>query len=130
MKFKICNKCGALVRVINDCSCANCGIICCGEPMKEIIPNSQDASVEKHVPVINILPDNKVSVIVGETPHPMIEAHYIAWIMLKTNLGEYTHYLKPNDEPKTTFLLQENEKVESAICYCNLHGLWQKNMEN
>ncbi len=30
------SKRGALVKVLIDCTCVNCGIKCCGETMKEI----------------------------------------------------------------------------------------------
>lgn len=48
--IKKCLKCGALVEVINDCNCSECGITCCGEPMVKLISNSVDASFEKHIP--------------------------------------------------------------------------------
>lgn len=35
-KYVICEKCGALVKVLIECTCENCGIKCCGENMKEI----------------------------------------------------------------------------------------------
>ena len=35
-KIVLCEKCGAMVKVIIDCTCQNCGIQCCGETMKEI----------------------------------------------------------------------------------------------
>ena len=35
-KIVICEKCGAMVKVLIDCTCENCGIKCCGEVMKEI----------------------------------------------------------------------------------------------
>ncbi|MBR5281139.1 MAG: hypothetical protein IKU26_09295 [Clostridia bacterium] len=35
-KIVICEKCGAMVQVLIDCTCENCGIKCCGEKMKEI----------------------------------------------------------------------------------------------
>ena len=46
--IKKCNSCGATIKVIKDCNCPNCGIVCCDEPMKVITPNSVDAAVEKH----------------------------------------------------------------------------------
>ena len=36
MKLVKCMKCGAMVEVIKDCTCDDCGIKCCGETMKEI----------------------------------------------------------------------------------------------
>ncbi len=35
-KFVRCEKCGAMVKVLIDCNCGDCGIRCCNEPMKEI----------------------------------------------------------------------------------------------
>ena len=35
-KIVLCEKCGAMVQVLIDCTCENCGIKCCGEAMKEI----------------------------------------------------------------------------------------------
>ena len=31
-----CAKCGAMVKVLIDCTCKDCGIKCCNETMKEI----------------------------------------------------------------------------------------------
>ncbi len=126
--FKICRKCGALIQVLEDCTCSDCGIQCCGERVELITPNSQDGSVEKHVPMLHFLDKQTVEVSVGETLHPMQEAHHIAWIMIRTTLGEQVHYLDPHGDPKTTFALSKGEKVLQAISYCNLHGLWQKNL--
>ena len=35
-KYLRCEKCGAMVKVLVDCTCEGCGIRCCEEPMKEI----------------------------------------------------------------------------------------------
>ena len=51
---KKCMKCGAYVKVFEDCTCPNCGIKCCGEEMKALVPNSVDAAAEKHVPTYEI----------------------------------------------------------------------------
>ena len=55
--IKKCQKCGALVEVINDCNCWDCGITCCGEPMVKLISNSVDASFEKHIPTFEYVDD-------------------------------------------------------------------------
>ena len=52
----------------------------------EVIPNTTDAAVEKHVPVVEIN-DNKVTVTVGSVLHPMLDVHYIEWIILETDRG-------------------------------------------
>ena len=55
--IKRCKSCGATVKVIDDCNCNECGIICCGEPMEKLVPNSVDAAVEKHVPTYEKVDD-------------------------------------------------------------------------
>lgn len=126
--FKICTKCGALIRAIDNCSGGNCGIQCCGLPMQTLIPNTHDGAVEKHVPVVTHH-KGYIEVAVGEVPHPSTSEHYIEWVLLKTNLGEYVHYFEPGEAPATTFLLQPKETVEAVLSFCNLHGLWQKNLD-
>ena len=54
--------------------------------MQELVPNTTDAAVEKHVPVIQI-DGSKVTVTVGSAEHPMIPEHYIQWIALATRQG-------------------------------------------
>ena len=34
--IKECKNCGALVKVISDCTCNNCGIKCCSNEMVEL----------------------------------------------------------------------------------------------
>ena len=99
-------------------------IICCGEIMKEIIPSSTDASVEKHVPVYEVI-DNKVIVTVGSVEHPMSDEHYIEWVSLQTKQGNQRKLLHPTQEPKVCFSICEGDEVEAVYAYCNLHGLWK-----
>ena len=47
-KFYICKHCGNIIAKVKD---TGVPVICCGEPMSEIIPGTTDAAVEKHVPV-------------------------------------------------------------------------------
>ena len=77
--LKKCMKCNALVKVLEDCSCDDCGIVCCGEPMKEVRANSVDASFEKHVPTYE-KDGNNIHIKVN---HVMEEEHYIEWILVK-----------------------------------------------
>ena len=122
MKFLRCEVCGKIVAMVNDCS--SCPTKCCGEPMKELVPNTSDGAHEKHVPVVKV-EGNKVIVEVGSVAHPMMEAHYIQWIALQTNLGNQRKQLKPGDAPRAEFALLEGEKVIAAYEYCNLHGLYK-----
>lgn len=102
-------------------------VFCCGEIMQELIPNVEDASQEKHVPVVSISGE-KVKVEVGSVLHPMMQEHYITNIVIGTNLGYYMRHLNPNDRPEATYDLQPNENVIAVYEYCNLHGLWEKNI--
>ncbi len=122
MKFYKCLHCGNIVEMVLDKGVTPS---CCGESMKELIPNSVDASNEKHVPVI-IEGDNKVTIKIGEAIHPMSEEHYIEWILIHTDRTIQRKYLRPNAEPVAEFALLDDEIVLSAYAYCNLHGLWKK----
>ena len=94
------------------------------EKMKEIIPGTTDAAVEKHVPVIS-QEGNIVTVSVGSVEHPMIPEHYIEWISLETNKGNLRKVLQPNTPPTAQFALLDGEEVITAYAYCNLHSLWK-----
>ena len=98
--------------------------ICCGKPMEELIPNTMDGAHEKHIPVYKV--ENGVChVEVGEVEHPMLEAHYIQWIAIRTNLGNQRKVLKPGEKPVADFALLPGEEVLAVLEYCNLHGLYK-----
>jgi superoxide reductase len=65
--------CGNIVEVVHT---GAGDLVCCGQPMQLLTENTTDASREKHVPVIEKIPDG-VKVKVGSAPHPMEEKHYI-----------------------------------------------------
>ena len=116
--IKKCLKCGAIIKVIKDCSCEDCGIMCCNQKMKVIEANSTDAAFEKHVPTYEI-ENNILKVMVN---HVMDDDHFIEWICLKTEDREEYIYLKSKKEAVATF-----KNVDSGIlyAYCNKHGLWK-----
>ena len=124
-KFLLCRRCGNLIEMINDSGVTP---ICCGEDMNVLTANTTEAATEKHIPVVNIS-DNIVKVTVGEVLHPMEEAHYIEWIYLETTEGIKRKKLQPNDNPIAGFALLDGEKVINAYAYCNLHGLWLKELK-
>ncbi|RDU23507.1 desulfoferrodoxin family protein [Anaerosacchariphilus polymeriproducens] len=123
-KFYLCRHCGNLVSVIHD---SNVPIICCGEPMQELKANVVEASTEKHIPVVTV-DDSKVTVVVGEVEHPMLNEHYIQWIYLQTEKGGQRKDLNPGDEPKAEFCLADDKPV-AVYAYCNIHGLWKNEVE-
>lgn len=120
MKFKRCNHCGNIITMIKD---KGVPVMCCGEKMQEIEVGTIDASIEKHVPVYR-KEDNKVYVSVGSVEHPMVDEHYIEWIILETNKGIQKKELKPNNKPEAVFAILDDEEVVRVYEYCNLHGLW------
>jgi len=122
-RFFICKHCGNLVNIIHS---SGVDMICCGEAMTELIPGSVDAAVEKHVPVVTI-DGNTVTVEVGSVAHPMLPEHYIQWIHLQTDAGIHRKCLNPGEAPKAVFMLAD-EKPIAAYEYCNLHGLWKKDI--
>lgn len=121
-KFYICKHCGNIVNLVKS---AGVPVVCCGEPMHELIPGTVDAAVEKHVPEYEVK-DNKVFVKIGSVEHPMLPEHYIQWIWLQTKKGDQLVHLSPEQKPEAVFALTEGDEVEAVYEYCNLHGLWKK----
>ena len=68
-KFYICERCGNLVTTIHN---AGVPLVCCGEKMKELLPNTVEASGEKHLPVAE-LSGSTLTVTVGAVEHPMVD---------------------------------------------------------
>ena len=124
MKFYVCKHCGNIITYLNN---AGVPVVCCGEKMSELIPGTTDAAVEKHVPAVTV-DGIVVTVRVGEVTHPMLDVHYIQWIVLETTHGSIIKYLEPNQEPQATFVLVDGEQAVAAYEYCNLHGLWKKDI--
>lgn len=122
MKFYICAHCGNIVTFLRD---TGVPVICCGEPMKELVPGVVDAATEKHVPVVETEGD-VVTVKVGEVEHPMIPEHYIQWIVLETERGYQQRALRPEEPPRAVFALAPGDRAVAAYEFCNLHGLWKK----
>ncbi|MGI6153680.1 MAG: desulfoferrodoxin [Christensenellaceae bacterium] len=114
-----CNLCGNIVSLIKD---GGGELICCGQPMEELVANTVDAAKEKHVPVYE-KKDGKLHVKVGSVPHPMLEEHFIEWIMVRTPDMIMRAILKPGDAPEADFMFDGNDF--EVYEYCNLHGLWK-----
>ena len=122
MKFYKCKHCGKIIAIVND---KKVPTFCCGEPMMELVPNTEDGAHEKHIPIYKV-EGNIVHVQVGEVIHPMLDAHYIEWIAIQTNKGNQRKQLKPGEKPVVQFALLPGEELLAALEYCNLHGLYKK----
>ena len=121
MEFYRCSRCGQIIAIVKK---TGVPVVCCGEKMQKIEPGTTDASVEKHVPVVN-KDGNTVTVSIGSVPHPMEAEHYIEWVSLQTKYGNQRKALKPGDEPKVCFSMCEGDEVKAVYAYCNLHSLWK-----
>ena len=90
--------------------------------MKELVPNTVEASGEKHLPVAEFS-GSSLTVTVGAVEHPMVDVHHIQWIFVETENGGQIRYLNPGQAPSAVFELG-SEKSVAVYVYCNLHGLW------
>lgn len=100
---------GAIVMVMNDIEKID---------GKEIIPNCEDASFEKHVPTFKFLDEESVEI---KVDHVMEDDHFIEWILVEYYNEQVIEYFSPGEEPKVVVAYQEGMKVYS---YCNKHSLW------
>ena len=116
--IKKCLKCGAMVEVVKDCTCKDCGIKCCGAPMVTFKANSSDGAAEKHLPTYEVVG----SYVVVTVPHVMESDHYIEYIGIVGEKVSAKKYFVPGDTPKAVF-----PYIPGSIIYsfCNKHGLWQ-----
>ena len=124
VKFYLCETCKNIITKIVD---SKVPVVCCGKPMKELVPGAVDGALEKHVPAVTV--DGKiVKVQIGEVVHPMLTEHYIQFIALETKSGVQIKYLKAGDEPSQKFVLADGDEAVAVYEYCNLHGLWVKEL--
>lgn len=104
-------------------------IIINGNPARELKAASTDAALEKHVPFVEAK-DGKLHVQVGEVAHPMTDAHWITNIWLEYPDGRVEKKtLLPTDAPAAVFDVEGVSGLVTVYEYCNLHGLWKKEIE-
>ena len=125
MKLFRCRHCGNIAHKIYD---SKVPMVCCGEKMEELVPNTSDGAGEKHVPVIERDGDI-LKVFVGEVPHPMVKEHYITHIFLETEDKLCISSLTYEDEPCTTFHIKGLKGKVNVYEFCNIHGLWKVEYE-
>ena len=118
-RFYKCRHCGNVIVKFVD---SKVPVVCCGEKMEELVPNTVDASGEKHVPVVTRIDDCKIRIDVGSVPHPMLPEHHIAFIYIETENGGIRVDL--TDKPEAQVCMCGSKPV-AVYEYCNLHGLWK-----
>ena len=121
-KFYICKHCG---NVVHKCVDSGVPVVCCGEKMEELIPNTVEASGEKHIPVVTKIDDCSIKVEVGSVAHPMLPEHHIAFIYVETEHGGIRVNL--TDKPEAVVCVCKDKPV-TVYEYCNLHGLWKTDL--
>ncbi|OHB59561.1 MAG: desulfoferrodoxin [Planctomycetes bacterium RBG_13_44_8b] len=114
-----CSICGNIVEVLHG---GDGELVCCGQPMENLIAKTADQGKEKHVPVIEKL-DGSIKVKIGSIPHPMEEKHYIEWIEVIADGKAYRQFLNPGEKPEAVFTI--TAKKITAREHCNVHGLWE-----
>jgi len=121
-KFYKCAHCGNVIEKVVD---SGVPVVCCGQKMEELIPNTVDASGEKHVPVVTWLDEHRIKVEVGSVHHPMLPEHHIAFVYVETENGGIRVNLK--DTPVAEVYVGDTKPV-AVYEYCNLHGLWKTDL--
>ena len=121
VKFYKCGICGNTIALIKN---GGGQLVCCNQPMNELVPNTTEASYEKHIPAVS-KDGSVINVQVGSAPHPMLPEHYIEWVAVVGDDGAEIIKLNPGVEPKAVFAMKKNAE---AYAYCNLHGLWKSDV--
>lgn len=120
--IKKCKQCGAIVRVLEDCTCEDCGIKCCEENMEILIPKTVTQNNEKHIPTYERVEDE----IFVKISHPMEKEHYIKWIALVKDNKTVTIELYPEQNAECRFKYLPGSTI---YAYCNVHELWSVEVE-
>ena len=119
-KFFRCGHCGNMVGLIDY---TGASLVCCGDEMAELIPNTTEASTEKHLPAVTVSGDS-VNVQVGSVAHPMEADHNISFVYVETKRGGQRKTLNAGEAPSVKFVMVDDEPA-AVYAYCNLHGLWK-----
>jgi len=118
-RFFKCNHCGNVAGLIKN---KGVPMMCCGEKMIELLPNTTEASVEKHLPTVEF-DKGVLTVKVGSIFHPMDDAHNINFIYVESKHGGQRKCLGVGTQPVAKFSFIEDTPI-AIFAYCNLHGLW------
>lgn len=122
LEFYKCEDCDYLkVELVDETNCD-------GNSMLMLVPNTEEASTEKHLPVATFEND-MLKVEVGSALHPMTEEHYISGLYIVTDNGIYIQKeLSLNDRPSYVFKVDSAKKID-VYAVCNLHGVWKSTVE-
>jgi len=117
VEFYRCEVCGNIVVLVNK---GGGTLVCCDKEMTKLVPNTVDASKEKHVPYVT-KENGKIKVAVGSVPHPMIPEHYIQWIAIAAGGRLEFKYLKPGED-LWQCLTAPSPEPPTSIAICTASG--------
>jgi len=86
-------------------------------------PKTSDVGNEKHLPVVERIPNDMIKVTIGSVLHPMLPEHFIQWIFIAQDDSYQIKTFKPGDTPVATFHINPDQDIK-VYEFCNLHGLW------
>jgi len=121
--FYLCKHCGNLIGLVLN---GKTPLICCGEKMALLVPNTAEASQEKHLPLVSV-ENGIICAQAGSLAHPQTEEHHISFIYLETENGGQRKCvaLEPAGlKPAAKFAVVDDKPI-AVYAYCNLHGLWK-----
>ena len=85
---------------------------------------------ERHVPWVQETEEGYLVTVGKPSLHPMEDIHYIEYIELFVDgVSVGKQELEPGDKPEAAFAVAKGKQV-FAREYCNLHGLWQGELDN
>ena len=119
MKFYMCPETKTVIEVIEG---QQAPLTCDGKPMEELVPNSTNAAVEKHMPVLSI-ENGELKVCVGEVEHPSIEKHWIPFVAVKAGDLVLRRTIKATEKPEAVFPLGNFKGEVEVYAWCNLQSL-------
>lgn len=122
-RFYYCGSCGNL---FFTAIASGITPFCCGEEMQLLKANTQEGYSEKHLPVVQYDDGGCLHIQVGSQLHPMSHEHGIRFICVETNLGVIIRYLAEDEKPDVT--IRCNGTPRRVYAYCNIHGLWRKDL--
>lgn len=100
-----------------------------GAPAELLVAGSTDGAMEKHVPYV-AKDGDELKVQVGEVAHPMLENHWITNVWAEFEDGTIDKKtLKPGEQPVAVFDVKDKNGKVTVYEYCNLHGLWKKEID-
>ena len=96
-KFYICRRCGNLAGMVRD---SGVPMVCCGQKMEELVPNTVEASGEKHLPVVTV-EDGALNVNIGS-----VDQYHVDGVSDYDNgrLSEYLGCIDESDRALAEFL--------------------------